>query len=175
MSIGDGTFHFSASGFPDAKDLQEATRIRLAAWHIVTGVDIPYCAGYSQYPRKRIVYIDKDVPQFWTDARGEKLDVWHGSLFWHESIECDMLNSYPDEHYAGAHTVATYVENMYVQALGFDPHAYENEFWAPLIKKIAARKRYERVPMDLDLRPYYQSDDEKLLSRMSFKPVEKAA
>src|SRR5574337_93178 len=117
MSIGDGAFHFSASGFPDAKDLQEATRIRLAAWHIVTGVDVPYCAGYSQYPRKRIVYIDKDVPQFWTDARGKKLDVWHGSLFWHESIECDLLNSYPDEHYAGAHTVATYVENMYVQAL----------------------------------------------------------
>ena len=117
MSIGDGAFHFSASGFPDAKDLQEATRIRLAAWHIVTGVDVPYCAGYSQYPRKRIVYIDKDVPQFWTDARGKQLDVWHGPLFWHESIECDLLNAYPDEHYAGAHTIATYVENMYVQAL----------------------------------------------------------
>jgi hypothetical protein len=171
MSIGDHGFHLSATGMPDAADWIRATDLRLKEWRIVTGVDVPYCAGYSQNVNRRIVYIDRDVPQFWTDRRGEKLDVWHGPLFWHESIECDLLNKYPDEHYQGAHTIATYVENTDVKLRGFDPQEYENEFWVPLIKKIGARKLYEHVPIDLDLRPYYDSGDQKLLQRMKFKRV----
>jgi hypothetical protein len=171
MSVGDTkTWHFTASGLPNLADLDKAIALKLEYWKIVTGVDIPYCAGYNV--KGDTIYIDKDVPEFW-EWKGRRLEIWRGSLFQHESSEKVDMMFYADERYPGAHTMATYWENAYVAANGFDQDAYENEFWAPIIAKVAARKHYDRVPHDLDLTPYHEEGDGKLLKRCTFVDVSK--
>lgn len=165
MSIGDSSFHFSPSGLPDAKDFQLALELTLKQWKIVTGVTIAFCAGYNE--AADTVYIDEAVPEFW-EYNGRRLDIWRGSLFIHEHTEADILQKYGQSHYQWAHTVATYLENAYVQSKGIDVNAYENEFWAPIIKAVGARKSYPRTPRDLDLAPYIDSGDESLVKRMTF-------
>ena len=169
MSVGDTSFHFSPSGLPDAADLEDATKLRLKEWKIVRGVTLPYCAGYSN--KSRIMYVDEAVPETWTDTTGRVLKVVEGSLFWHESLEWDLMQGYPDEHYAGAHTCATYIENAYVMSKGINANEYEKNLWGPIIAACAKRASYPRVPRDLDLRPYLQSDDAKLIDKMVFVSV----
>jgi hypothetical protein len=165
MSIGDLSFHFSPSGLPDLKDLDDATTLRLGEWKIERGFTIPYCAGWDE--RERIVYVDQAVPETW-EVQGRVLQIVEGALFWHESLESDICREYPPEHYAGGHTVATYFENAYVTAHGFDANRYENEFWAPLIKAIGSRKSYPRVPKGMSLLPYTDSKDQTTIAKMKF-------
>lgn len=165
MSVGHTDFHFSPSGLPDAKDLEEATRLRLAEWTILRGFTIPYCAGWDE--KERIVYVDEEVPETWTD-NSRVLKVIEGGLFWHESLESDICRGYPDEHYPGGHTVATYFENAYYRAMGFDANRVEDVFWAPLIKRIGSRKKYPRVPATMSLVPYIDSKDQATIDKMTF-------
>ena len=169
MSQGDKTFHFSPSGLPDAADYQLAVDLWLKDWKIVTGVDIPYCCGYSV--DGKTIYMDREVPEF-ADLNGRKLPIWRGGGFVHEATEKTMLLRYTNEHYQGAHTIATLAEHAYVQSKGARVDDYDG-WWAPIIAKIGKRKSYPNVPADLDLAPYEDSDDQKILARMTFADVGK--
>ena len=167
MSKGDlHTFHFSPSGLPDLADLEKSRALMRADWKIVTDVDIPYCAGNDV--DGTTVYIDKDVPEF-AEIAGRRVNIWD-HVFDHEAQEKTILLRYGNEHYAGAHTMATYWEDACVRAEGLSPKAYE-QWWAPIIRKIGSRKVYERVPADLDLTPYEDSHDDLLIQRMRFVKV----
>lgn len=169
MSIGDPhAFHFTPEGLPDAADLAKSVDLMLKDWRIVTGVDVPYCMGYSE--DGTTIYVDRDVPEFYIEPGQQPLAVWRGSGFVHESFEKTILEKYGNEHYQGAHTFATYWENAYVRSRGLDPDKYE-AWWKPIIAKIGARKSYPRVPADLDLTPYHDSGDAKLIERMNFVEV----
>lgn len=168
MSVGDDSFHFDSEGLPNVADLDLATQLRLKEWKIVRGCTIPYCAGWDE--EKRIIYVDEEVPDTWTDG-GRVLKIVEGGLFWHESLESDTCRGYPDEHYQGGHTVATYFENAYYAAHGFDPDRVEKVFWEPLIKRIGSRKLYPRVPRTMSLLPYIDSKDQAMIARMRFVDV----
>ena len=168
MSKGDDQFHFSPSGLPDAKDLAISSQRMRDDWKLVTGVDIGYCAGYNT--DGTVVYIDRDVPEF-ADIKGRKVNIWQAVMN-HEMLEKTILLRYGNEHYAGAHTIATFWENTCVKTLGIDPNAYE-DWWKAIIAKVAARKSYPNTPNDLDLTPYEDEKDTKTLDRMTFVKVGK--
>jgi hypothetical protein len=119
--------------------------------------------GYSE--DGKTVYFDRALPRY-ANINGRTVDIWQ-HVADHEMLEKTILMRYGNEHYQGAHTIATYWENACVKAEGVDADAYEKWF-APVIESVGKRERYEEVPADLDLTPYYDSGDEKLIERMTF-------
>lgn len=165
MSVGDQRWHLNADGLPSREDYIHAIDLMRAEWIIVTGVDIPYCAGYSE--NGATIYIDRDVPE-WATIDGVRINIWQYPLFVHESEEKILLARYShDEKYMGCHTLATMAEHACVRVFGVDPAEYD-AWWASIIEKIGARKAYKRVPADLDLTPYYDENDQTTLDRMTF-------
>lgn len=168
MSVGDVKFHLNADGLPDKAGYLAAIDLMRGEFEIVTGVDIPYCAGYSEDGKR--IYIDRDVPQY-AELSGRRIDVHAYPLFIHEANESIYLARYShDERYQGCHTLATMDEHACVRVFGVDPVEYD-AWWKPIIEKIGGRKAYKRVPADLDLSPYIDEDDEATLKRMTFVTI----
>lgn len=170
MSVGDTRFSFSPSGRPNKDDLNESRKLMRADFKLVTGVDVPYCAGYNE--AGDTIYIDKDVPET-AVISGRTLSIWEHVMD-HEMIEKAMLEKFGNEKYQGAHTVAEFWEDLCVRSNGYDPNAYE-EWWNGIIATIAARPEYKRVPADLDLTPYRDEQDTKTLDKMTFFYTQKEA
>jgi len=120
--------------------------------------DVPYLAGYSR--DGKTIYIDKDLPRSFRAGRTRvAVDRF---LILHEAIEKTLLDSL-GLRYQHAHQIALRAEQAAVRAAGVSWREYDR-FMARYIKE--ADDVIDRLPPDLDIKPYRDERDVKLLKRM---------
>ena len=128
--------------------------------HIDREHSIPYVAGYSK--DGKTIYIDKDMPEFFIDKRGKKILI-DNYLILHEAVEKALLDELK-LLYQHAHQIAVRTEREAIEADGIDWDEY-NTFMEKWIKEISHDTK--NVPKDLDLTPYKDEKDFKLLQQMT--------
>jgi hypothetical protein len=122
--------------------------------------DIPYLAGYSK--NGKTIYIDRNMPKlFRFRGRQVKIDRF---LILHEAVEKTLMD-HLGLRYLHAHQIATRAEQAAVRASGVSWQAYDR-FMRSHVKRIGDQ-RVSKVPRDLDLKPYQDERDDKLLRRMA--------
>jgi hypothetical protein len=122
--------------------------------------DIPYLAGYSK--NGQTIYIDRNMPKVFT-FRGRRIRI-DRFLILHEAVEKTLMD-HLGLRYLHAHQIATRAEQAAVRATGVPWHAYDR-FMRMHVKRIGD-ERVSKVPRDLDLKPYQDERDDKLLRRMA--------
>jgi len=136
-------------------------KARMARCHLTPinrNYDIPYLAGYSK--DGKTVYIDKHLKTKWN---GVDLSPF---LRIHECAEKAILDL---DHltYQEAHHVATHLERMAVEKAGLSWKEY-SAYLDPYIKKVHY-EHLDKVPKDLDLEPYADEHDKKVLTALMSK------
>lgn len=121
--------------------------------------DIPYLAGYSR--DGKTIYIDRHLPKSFT-FRGRTIEV-DRFLILHEEVEKTLIDQL-DLHYLHAHQIATRAEEAAVSAQRVTWKAYDR-FMQKYVKSIGD-ERLQKVPDDLDLKPYRDYHDYDLMQRM---------
>jgi hypothetical protein len=122
--------------------------------------DIPYLAGYSK--DGKTIYIDRHMPKsFSFGSRRIKTDRF---LILHEAVEKTLMD-HLGLRYLHAHQIATRAEQAAVRAAGISWDAYDR-FMRMYVKSIGD-ERLSKVPRDLDLKPYRDENDNKLLRRIA--------
>ena len=121
--------------------------------------DVPYLAGYSR--DGRTIYIDKDLPKGFTTRAGRRVSV-DRFLILHEAVEKSLLDDL-GLVYQHAHQIALRAEQAAVKAAGV-PWGEYDRFMAKYIKE--ADDVIDRLPPDLDIKPYRDEHDVQLLKRM---------
>jgi hypothetical protein len=121
--------------------------------------DIPYLAGYSR--NGKTIYIDRHMPKsFLFKGRRIFTDRY---LILHETLEKTLISQH-NIHYQFAHQIALRAEEAAVRADKISWKAYDN-FMQKYIKSIGDEK-LKKVPRDLDVKPYRDENDSKLLKEM---------
>src|SRR5450432_4125125 len=121
--------------------------------------DIPYLAGYSR--DGKTIFIDRHLPTtFLYKGRNIAVDRY---LLLHEEVEKTLIDQL-HLHYQHAHQIATRAEEAAVRADGISWRAYDR-FMQQYVKT-AGDERLDKVPDDLDLKPYRDEHDYDLLRRM---------
>ena len=121
-----------------------------------TKYEVPYLAGYSK--DGSTIYIDRRLPRYFSSSKG-KIDLYK-YLAVHELSE-KVIEDKLGLTYQQSHHIATKIEREYLEHDGYDWKEYCN-FLAPYIKSVA--KEFTKIPPDLDLEPYEDSKDTKILS-----------
>ena len=121
--------------------------------------DIPYLAGYSVYGQT--IYIDRHLPKVMNHG-GRKIEV-DRYLIMHEEVEKTLIDQL-GLHYLHAHQIATRAEEAAVRADGILWRDYDR-FMQKYVKHIGD-ERLQKVPADLDLKPYRDEHDFDLIKRM---------
>lgn len=121
--------------------------------------DIPYLAGYSM--DGKTIYIDRHLPTGFS-YRGRTIEV-DRFLIMHEEVEKTLIDQL-GLHYLHAHQIATRAEEAAVRAERISWHAYDR-FMQKYVKSIGD-ERLQKVPKDLDLKPYRDYHDWDLMQRM---------
>ncbi len=121
--------------------------------------DIPYLAGYSNDFKK--IFIDRHLPKYLETSYG-KYDV-DPFLILHESVEKALLDEL-GLHYQHAHQIALRAEEAAVRAAGIKWKDYDN-FMQTYIKS-AGHENLKKIPPDLDIKPYHDEKDTKILREM---------
>jgi hypothetical protein len=121
--------------------------------------DIPYLAGYSR--DGKTIYIDRHMPKMMRyDGRDIDTDRY---LILHEEVEKTLIDQL-NLHYLHAHQIASRAEQAAVRAAGI-PWTLYDDFMQKNVKHIGD-ERLEKVPGDLDLKPYRDEHDYDLVQRM---------
>ena len=121
--------------------------------------DIPYLAGYSV--DGQTIYIDRHLPKVMNHG-GRKIEV-DRYLIMHEEVEKTLIDQL-GLHYLHAHQIATRAEEAAVRADGIGWRDYDR-FMQKYVKHIGD-ERLQKVPADLDLKPYRDEHDFDLIKRM---------
>jgi len=121
--------------------------------------DIPYLAGYSI--DGQTIYIDRHLPKTMKHG-GRKIEV-DRYLIMHEEVEKTLIDQL-GLHYLHAHQIATRAEEAAVRADGIVWRDYDR-FMQKYVKHIGD-ERLQKVPADLDLKPYRDEHDFDLIKRM---------
>ena len=121
--------------------------------------DIPYLAGYSQ--DGKTIYIDRHLPKSFS-FRGRTIEV-DRFLILHEEVEKTLIDQL-GLHYLHAHQIATRAEEAAVNAQRVTWKAYDR-FMQKYVKSVGD-ERLQKVPADLDLKPYRDYHDYELMQRM---------
>jgi len=121
--------------------------------------DIPYLAGYSV--DGQTIYIDRHLPKTMQHG-GRKIEV-DRYLIMHEEVEKTLIDQL-GLHYLHAHQIATRAEEAAVRADGIVWRDYDR-FMQKYVKHIGD-ERLQKVPADLDLKPYRDEHDFDLIKRM---------
>jgi hypothetical protein len=125
---------------------------------IIKKYDIPYLAGYSV--DGKTVYIDRHLKTEW---KGEDLSKF---LRLHEITEKTLLDI-GGLTYQEAHHIATHYERMAVEKAGLNWNEY-TKYLDPFIKKVH-HEHLDIVPKNLDLTPYKDEHEKKLLTNLMAK------
>ncbi len=123
--------------------------------------DIPYVAGYNV--KGTVVYIDKDLPKGYKQKNGKNVQV-EKYLVLHECVEKALLQRFKNLIYETSHQLALRLEQAAVQGDGVDWKEY-NDFFVKWIKKCGDEK-IQNAPSDLDLTPYVDEEDTKVLDNL---------
>src|SRR5215475_11086706 len=121
--------------------------------------DVPYLAGYSV--DGNTIYIDRHLPKT-MNYKGRKVEV-DRYLIMHEEVEKTLIDQL-GLHYLHAHQIATRAEEAAVRADGILWRDYDR-FMQKYVKHIGD-ERLNKVPEDLDLKPYRDEHDFDLIDRM---------
>jgi hypothetical protein len=121
--------------------------------------DIPYLAGYSK--DGKTIYIDRHMPKSFT-SRGKVIET-DRFLVLHEEVEKTLIDRL-GLHYLHAHQIALRAEEAAVRAAGIPWHEYDR-FMQKYVKRFGD-ERLQKVPTDLDTKPYRDEHDLDLLNRM---------
>lgn len=132
---------------------------------------VPYLCGYSR--DGKTVYIDKDLKRYFK-YKGKTYDAVDFLLV-HEYVEWVLIQYYGIE-YKKAHHITTHVEYLALHRAGVSWTVY-TKFLKPQIKT-AYHASIKNLPRDLDLRPYEDEHERKILAaftgqRDPIKPMEK--
>lgn len=119
--------------------------------------DVPYLAGYSR--DAHTIYWDR---AFWPHRFLGDFDTTR-TLKDHEMSEKALIDIFR-LRYQVAHRVATWLEHKAVRALGVEPDFYE-EYLRPFIRT-ADHEDIRKPPTDLDLTPYEDEHDRKILMKL---------
>lgn len=125
---------------------------------VVSDYDVPYLAGYNK--SGDVIYVDRRVPKTIV-VSGKAVDPLRYLLV-HELTEQhleDMLGL----DYLTAHHIATAAERAAVEADKLNWTHYSDVISA-LVK--TTENTFSFLPPDLDLEPYVQTADPKMLSRI---------
>ena len=122
--------------------------------------DIPYVAGYSR--DGKTIYIDRHLPSE-MEYKGRKINT-DRFLLLHEEVEKTLIDQL-NLHYLHAHQIATRAEEAAVRAAGINWRDYDR-FMQTYVKKMGD-ERLNKIPADLDLKPYRDEHDTELLQRMA--------
>lgn len=122
--------------------------------------DVPYLAGYSK--NGKTVYIDRHFPFRKLKIGKDTVNVLPFLLI-HETVEKAIIDVLK-KPYKYAHTVATFFEEKAARAAGINIPAYEKAY-EPYIKRDELEK-IKRPPPDLDMTPYIDSRDTKVIQRL---------
>jgi hypothetical protein len=121
--------------------------------------DIPYLAGYSM--DGKTIYIDRHLPRTFRFRRRDiAVDRY---LILHEEVEKTLIDQL-GLHYLHAHQIATRAEQAAVRADQILWRDYDR-FMQKYVKR-AGDERLDKVPADLDLKPYRDEHDYDLMRRM---------
>ena len=119
------------------------------------GYDIPYLGGYSV--DGSVIYLDRRLPRFI-----EGVEVWR-YIWVHERTEKALIDALGWD-YEKAHAAATQAEHWAVHEAGYDPAWYES-LLAPWIRSVD-HESVTRVPADMDLTPYVDERDRRVLGEL---------
>jgi hypothetical protein len=157
--------HRKTSAIPNAEIKNIMTNPRLVARvakapsiPIVRKYDIPYLGGYSEDGSK--VYIDRHL-----NCRYKGKDI-SKFIRIHEVAEKAALDIF-NLTYQQAHKIANHIERQAVEKAGLDWIEYCNHL-DPFIKQVS-KEHIQLVPGDLDLTPYKDEKDKKLLASLKSK------
>lgn len=142
-----------------AEMLEKAVRGILSRVTLDRTWDIPYLAGYSR--DGKTIYIDRHLPRSFT-TRGREVVV-DQFLILHEAVEKSLLDEL-GLVYQHAHQIALRAEEAAVRAEGVSWRDYDR-FMEPFIKE-AGDERLNRIPPDLDIKPYRDEHDVAVLRSM---------
>ena len=117
--------------------------------------DIPYVAGYSV--DDKVVFIDRHFKKMMGKVDTEPY------IFVHEKTEKALIDVFGLK-YQQAHHIATHFERLVVERDGIDWDKYE-KFIMNQYKHIGD-ERVEKIPHDLDLTPYKDERDIKILRQL---------
>lgn len=121
--------------------------------------DIPYLGGYSR--DGKIIYIDRHLPMT-LPIGGKRIHIFP-YLITHERTEKALLD-FAGMRYDEAHRCATFVAHLELNKHDISSTLYEKAL-DPYIKA-DQHEKIRKVPIDLDYRPYKDSHDTILISRM---------
>ena len=121
--------------------------------------DIPYLAGYSR--DGKTIYIDRHLPRSY-EFRGRRISV-DPFLILHEAVEKALLSRL-GLVYQLAHQIALRAEEAAVRAAGIPWRSYDR-FMQRHIKD-AGDENLQRIPLDLDIKPYRDEHDTEVLKAM---------
>ena len=165
--MSSGHFHSSDLSPNEARQALSKAYSNKRFWNWMKGerfrvdrdFDIPYLAGYSK--SGKIIYVDRHVPMSLVIA-GRRVNILP-FLIVHERTEKALMD-FLDYDYYEAHPLATYAEHVELKKMNISPSAYERAL-DPYIKADLHQK-ITKVPAELDLKPYRDSRDLKLIARM---------
>ena len=135
-----------------------ARMAKLSSIPVIKKYDVPYLCGYSTDAKK--IYFDVHLK---TKMRGVDITKF---LKIHEYSEKALLDIF-DMDYQQAHHIATHLERKAVKEAGISWKEYD-EYLKPFIKEVS-REHLDIVPPDLDLEPYSDEKDSRLLTSLKSK------
>lgn len=118
--------------------------------------DVPYLAGYSK--DDKTIYIDRHLPAKMPDGKDP---IPH--LVVHEKVE-KALEDLFNLPYQEAHHIALHFEQQSVEKAGINWDSY-SKFMDKYIK-LDGHEKLQNVPKDLDLKPYKDERDNKLMFKL---------
>jgi hypothetical protein len=121
--------------------------------------DIPYLAGYSR--DGKTIFIDRHLPKSFT-SHGKRVFI-DQFLILHEAVEKSLLDEL-GLVYQHAHQIALRAEEAAVRAVGVSWREYD-QFMQRFIKDVG-HERLNRIPPDLDIKPYRDEHDSAVLKAM---------
>lgn len=125
------------------------------SYKVVRSYDIPYVAGYSK--DAKTVFIDRHFKKMMDDIDVEPY------VFVHEKTEKALIDVF-GIHYQDAHKIATQIEKMTVEKDGINWKKYE-KFVMDQYKHIY-HEQLNKIPKELDLTPYQDEKEFKILKAM---------
>lgn len=129
--------------------------------------DIPYLCGYSK--NGKVVYVDRLLKTQWK-YQGKTIDVVD-FLVVHEVVEKALIDLFK-LHYQKAHHIAEHVESMACNQYGVNWWAY-SKFLKPQIKT-AYHDKIKKIPRDLDLTPYEDEHEKKILMELQRRKINRS-
>lgn len=162
--------HFHSTFNPDRmlialRNAMSSSRIRARLdekYSVDRTYDIPYLSGCSN--NGKVIYLDRHLPTVL--KFGPKVSALAPYLILHERMEKALIDLM-DMEYEEAHKIASYVERKELEENRIDPYHFELAL-DPYIKADKLNK-IERTPWNLNLKPYYDSRDIRLIARIKGK------